>query len=169
MFCRRFGVPLIDGGNRTLIRYLTTLGSHSGTIRLPALIGLSRAMDLILTGRPVSGADQQPLSHLLVNAYTRRIARAERAGEEAFNIGLANRLVDEGKAKEAAIQLAREISVHPQACLRADRQSALEGVFANGNLAREFELGSQVLHEAREGARAFAAGEGKHGTSRAKL
>src|SRR5207253_6721546 len=85
VFCRRFGVPLIDGG----------------TIRLPRLIGLSRALDLILTGRPVTAA-------------------------EALQMGLANRVVPRGTAREAAERLAAQLAAFPQAALLADRRSALE-------------------------------------------
>src|SRR5579885_3629967 len=86
VFCRRWGVPLVDGG----------------TIRLPRLIGLSRALDLILTGRPVSA-------------------------EEAFAIGLVNRLVEPGQALTSAKELARTLAAFPQRCLRSDRLSAYEG------------------------------------------
>ena len=85
VFCRRWGVPLIDGG----------------TVRLPRLIGLSRAMDLILTGRPVGA-------------------------REAYEMGLANRVVPTGTARQAAEELAREIARFPQTCLRGDRLSVLE-------------------------------------------
>src|SRR5690242_4439117 len=85
VFCRRWGVPLIDGG----------------TVRLPRLIGLSRALDLILTGRPVGAA-------------------------EALSMGLANRVVPRGTARQAAEQLAREIAEFPQICMRGDRRSAYE-------------------------------------------
>ncbi|HET7568103.1 MAG TPA: crotonase/enoyl-CoA hydratase family protein [Gaiellaceae bacterium] len=118
VFCRRFGVPLIDGG----------------TIRLPRLVGLSHALDLILTGRAV-GAD------------------------EALRIGLANRVVPHGASREAAEELAREIASFPQPTMRADRRSAL----AATTLAEEFAGGAGLLAEAREGARRFAAGEGRHG------
>jgi enoyl-CoA hydratase len=127
VFCRRFGVPLVDGG----------------TVRLPRLIGHGRAMDLILTGREV-GAD------------------------EALRIGLVDRVVGEGKALEAALQLAREIAAHPQVCLRSDRRSACDqwGQTLEAALLHETQLGLQVLGsgEAVAGARRFLAGAGRHGT-----
>lgn len=126
VFCRRFGVPLIDGG----------------TIRLPRLIGLSYALDMILTGRPVSG-------------------------EEAFRMGLANRLVEPGRAREAAVALARELSRFPQRCLRADRKSTYEqaSLSLEEALRREFRGGLDVIAsgETKEGADRFASGEGRHG------
>jgi enoyl-CoA hydratase len=125
VFCRRWGVPLIDGG----------------TVRLPRLIGTSRALDLILSGRPV-GAD------------------------EALAMGLANRVVEEGQALAAAKELAHELSRLPQACLRADRASVLgqEGLSEEEALAHEFRTGSQVLGaESAAGAARFAAGAGRHG------
>ncbi|WP_067486377.1 crotonase/enoyl-CoA hydratase family protein [Actinomadura hibisca] len=124
VFCRRWGVPLIDGG----------------TVRLPRLIGASRAMDLILTGRPVEA-------------------------REAFDIGLANRLVPPGTSREAAEELAAEIARFPQACLRGDRMSVLEqdGRSEQDAMAGELEHGTRALHEAVEGAARFASGHGRHG------
>ena len=125
VFCRRFGVPLIDGG----------------TVRLPRLVGLSRALDLILTGRPVSA-------------------------QEALEIGLVNRVVQDGAALEAAIALAHQIAAFPQGCLRADRRSAYESLdlpFAEA-MANEFAHGRRVLEgEARSGAAQFSSGKGRHG------
>jgi enoyl-CoA hydratase len=128
VFCRRWGVPLIDGG----------------TVRLPRLIGQSRAMDLILTGRPVEA-------------------------DEAFSIGLANRLVPAGEAVSAAQELARQLAAFPQACLRGDRLSALGqwGKSEEDALTAEFAaaMGTGVLAaEAVDGAARFAGGEGRHGS-----
>lgn len=126
VFCRRFGVPLID----------------LGTIRLPRLIGHSRAMDMILTGRGVGA-------------------------EEALSFGLANRVVETGSARVAAIALAKEIAAFPQVCLRADRQSALEQWSLDWDAAyrNEFRLGMGVIEsgETRSGASRFADGAGRHG------
>lgn len=126
VFCRRFGVPLID----------------LGTVRLPRLIGGSRAMDLILTGRPVEA-------------------------EEALAIGLANRLAPTGGALDAALELARQISAFPQLCMRNDRASAIEQWSLDWDAAQanEMRLGIATLRsgQSREGAARFAAGEGRGG------
>ena len=125
VFCRRWGVPLIDGG----------------TVRLPRLIGLSRALDLILTGRSVSAS-------------------------EALGFGLVNRVVPEGASRQAAEELANEIARFPQVCMRADRLSAYEqfDLAFDSALANEFDRGVQVLEqEGKEGARRFAGGSGRHG------
>ena len=126
VFCRRFGVPLID----------------LGTVRLPRLIGQSRAMDLILTGRAV-------------------------AADEAFAIGLANRLVPDGQALSAAKDLARQIAGFPQLCLRNDRRSALEQWGLDWDAATAFEIGVglETLRsgEAVAGAARFKSGEGRGG------
>jgi enoyl-CoA hydratase len=126
VFCRRFGVPLIDGG----------------TIRLPRLIGMSRALDLILTGRAVDA-------------------------QEAHAMGLANRVVPHGDSRRAAEALAREIARFPQGCMRSDRRSAYEQwdePMASA-LAREFALGMATIRsgETVAGAQAFADGRGRHG------
>ncbi len=124
VFCRRIGVPLIDGG----------------TIRLPRLIGLSRALDLILTGRPV-------------------------AADEALAIGLANRVVPKGQAREAALVLARQLAALPQGALLADRRSAYlqHDLSLEEALRAELAGGQAALPEALEHARRFAAGAGRHG------
>jgi enoyl-CoA hydratase len=125
VFCRRWGVPLIDGG----------------TVRLPRIIGLGRALDLILTGRPV-GAD------------------------EALAMGFANRVVEPGTARAAAEQLAAELSRFPQNCLRSDRQSVYAGLGADEQsaLTTEFALGlDSVRSEGVAGAARFADGAGRHG------
>lgn len=126
VFCRRFGVPLIDGG----------------TVRLPRLIGHSRALDMILTGRPVGA-------------------------EEAREMGLANRIVADGTAREAAEALAAELSRLPQTCLRHDRLSSYEqwGQPLPQAMANEFTHGLKTLESGEwlEGAARFGKGEGKHG------
>lgn len=126
VFCRRWGVPLVDGG----------------TIRLPRLIGHSRAMDMILTGRGVSG-------------------------DEAVQFGLANRLTEPGHALEGALELAHQLAAFPQACLRSDRLSAYEqwSLDLPGALANESRRGREVIDsgETREGATRFAQGAGRHG------
>ena len=124
VFCRRWGVPLIDGG----------------TVRLPRLIGHSRAMDLILTGRAV-------------------------AADEALAIGLANRVVPKGGARTAAEELATELAQLPQGCLRADRLSALNQWGHAEAEAMDVEFGSlsKVAAESLAGARRFAGGAGRHG------
>jgi enoyl-CoA hydratase len=125
VFCRRWGVPLIDGG----------------TVRLPRLIGTSRAMDLVLTGRPVGA-------------------------EEAERIGLVNRVVPPGTALEAAQAWAADLAAFPQECLRHDRLSLLEqhGRDEESAMAGELDHGRKSLAAgASEGARRFDAGEGRHG------
>jgi enoyl-CoA hydratase len=124
VFCRRFGVPLIDGG----------------TIRLPRLIGLSRALDLILTGRSVDA-------------------------QEALAIGLVNRVAPKGQSRQLAEQLAHQLCELPQTAMRADRMSAYlqHDLDLEAALAKELELGSKALMEAVEGAARFAGGAGRHG------
>ena len=126
VFCRRWGVPLIDGG----------------TVRLPRLIGQSRALDMILTGRAVGAM-------------------------EAFAMGLANRVVPKGEARTAAQALAHEIAKFPQACLRGDRLSVYEqfDLAWPRAMAGEFAHGMNTLAsgESREGAARFAAGHGRGG------
>ncbi len=125
VFCRRFGVPLIDGG----------------TVRLPRLIGLGRALDLLLTGRPIDA-------------------------EEAFRIGLATRVVPKGRSREAAEKLARELAAFPQACMRGDRLSAYEqfDLPLAEALQNELRHGLAALNqETLEGASRFTQGAGRHG------
>jgi enoyl-CoA hydratase len=125
VFCRRWGVPLVDGG----------------TVRLPRLVGTGRALDLILTGRPVGAA-------------------------EAHAMGLVDRVVPAGQAREAAESLARELAALPQECLRNDRLSVLEqeGLREEDALRVELEHGMRSLaSEALAGAARFASGAGRHG------
>ncbi|MEW6269020.1 MAG: crotonase/enoyl-CoA hydratase family protein [Thermodesulfobacteriota bacterium] len=127
VFCRRWGVPLVDGG----------------TIRLPRLIGQSHALDLILTGRGVSG-------------------------DEALRMGLANRIVEPGTALEHALELARRIAAFPQRCVRNDRRSAYEqwNLSLEEALRNETRLGLEVIAsgETVAGAARFAGGAGRHGS-----
>jgi len=125
VFCRRWGVPLIDGG----------------TVRLPRLVGLGRALDLILTGRPVGA-------------------------EEALAMGLVNRVVPRGQGRRAAEELARELARFPQACMLHDRLSAYEGLDLpfDEAMANEFRHGlASLAAGSAEGARRFAEGAGRHG------
>lgn len=127
VYCRRWGVPLIDGG----------------TVRLPRIVGLGRALDLILTGRSVHS-------------------------DEALAIGLATRVVPDGTAREAALALAHELAALPQTCLRSDRASvyATLGVDEQAALEDELRLAMATLGsgESAAGARRFVKGAGRHGT-----
>lgn len=125
VFCRRWGVPLIDGG----------------TVRLPRLIGMSRALDLILTGRPVDAT-------------------------EAHAMGLVNRVVPAGSALDAAVELGRQLAAYPQECLRNDRVSVhhQHGRDLDDAMAYELQVGMRSLHtDALGGAARFAGGAGRHG------
>ena len=124
VFCRRWGVPLIDGG----------------TVRLPRLIGMSQALDMILTGRPVSA-------------------------REALAMGLANRVVSDGAGRAKAEELAHQLARFPQTCLRQDRLSALEqaALTEEAAIANELTHGLRSLAEVQAGLERFRAGEGRHG------
>ncbi len=125
VFCRRWGVPLIDGG----------------TVRLPRVVGLGRAMDLILTGRPIGA-------------------------KEAHAIGLVDRVAPPGKTLEAAIELAQQIAALPQACMRSDRRSTYEALDLDFEAAMQNELRHGVVSLSAEGvagAARFAAWQGRHG------
>jgi enoyl-CoA hydratase len=124
LFERRWGVPLVDGG----------------TQRLPRIVGMGRALDLILSGRPVEA-------------------------EEALRIGLVNEIVEPGKHLERALELAERIAAFPQETMLADRRAAIEGfgLPLEQGIALEHKLGRETLHVAVQGARRFADGAGRHG------
>jgi enoyl-CoA hydratase len=124
LFERRWGVPLVDGG----------------TQRLPRIVGMGRALDLILTGRPVEA-------------------------EEALRIGLVNEVVEPGKHLERALELAERIAAFPQETMLADRRAAIEGfgLPLEQGIALEHKLGRETLHVAVQGARRFSDGAGRHG------
>lgn len=124
LFERRWGVPLVDGG----------------TQRLPRVVGMGRALELILTGRPVEA-------------------------EEAHRIGLVNEVTEPGKHLERALELAERIAAFPQETMLADRRAAIEGfgMPLEEGMALEHKLGRETLHVAVEGARRFAGGAGRHG------
>jgi enoyl-CoA hydratase len=125
VFCRRWGVPLIDGG----------------TVRLPRLIGESRAMDMILTGRPVDA-------------------------HEAREFGLVNRVVADGESRQVAEALAAEIAQFPQTCMREDRLSVLEqhGLPEDQAISVELEHGIRSLADVQAGVERFRSGQGRHGS-----
>jgi enoyl-CoA hydratase/carnithine racemase len=124
LFERRWGVPLVDGG----------------TQRLPRIVGMGRALELILTGRPVPA-------------------------EEAHRIGLVNEIADPGKHLDRALELAEKIAAFPQETMLADRQAAIQGfgLSLDDGIALEHKLGREVLDVAVRGAARFASGEGRHG------
>nr|XP_061810191.1 enoyl-CoA hydratase EchA19-like [Nerophis lumbriciformis] len=127
VFCRRFGVPLIDGG----------------TVRLPRLIGLSRALDMILTGRPIGA-------------------------QEALAYGLANRVVPDGEGLQAALQIAEQISSFPQECMRVDRSSAIYSCYEASSFTQAMQYETDhgeavILSEAVAGATKFTTGTGRGG------
>ncbi len=125
VFCRRWGVPLVDGG----------------TVRLPRVVGLGRALDMILTGRAVGAA-------------------------EALSMGLANRVVPDGASRAEAERLAAEVARFPQVCMRSDRRSAYEALPLDlaAALRNEYEHGARALaSETVDGARRFLGGAGRHG------
>src|SRR5690554_4897188 len=124
VYCRRWGVPLIDGG----------------TVRLPRIVGQGRAMDLILTGRKVEA-------------------------EECLSVGLASRLCDDGNSRQVAVELAHEIARFPQACMQADRLSAVKqwSLGQEAALANEWASVSTFRNEGISGAGRFAAGKGRAG------
>ncbi|KAG8181471.1 hypothetical protein JTE90_016559 [Oedothorax gibbosus] len=127
VYCRRFGVPLIDGG----------------TVRLPKLIGLARALDLILTGRGING-------------------------KEAFDMGLVTKLCKKGEALKVAVELAQSLCDFPQECLRVDRESSYKATFGSSSLEEalkmEYQNGVNALPEAVKGAANFVQGFGRHGS-----
>ncbi|KAF4915619.1 putative enoyl-CoA hydratase, partial [Colletotrichum viniferum] len=128
VFCRRFGVPLIDGG----------------TVRLQAIVGLGRALDMILTGRAVGA-------------------------QEALQMGLANRVVPKGKGLEEATKIARQLLAFPQACMNTDRASCYYAAYNASSfedaLSREFDAGIEVISsEGVKGAARFSKGAGRHGS-----
>jgi enoyl-CoA hydratase len=124
VYCRRWGVPLIDGG----------------TVRLPRIVGMGRALDIILTGRKIDA-------------------------EEAYRIGLCERVVPRGQARQAAEALAQEIARFPQGAVRADRNSAYRqhGLSVRAAMEQEWKSGADTLAEAIRGAGRFASGKGRHG------
>ena len=127
LFSRRFGIPMVD----------------AGSIRLPSIVGLGRALDIVLTGRPVPA-------------------------QEAYQMGLANRVVPKGKSYEEAYKIAEGLVNFPQACLNVDRQSTYYAAWESKNfldaLTQEFDLGSTVIQaESIQGATRFSSGEGRHG------